>query len=164
MNELNWKWVYIPYLDAPDKQKESAIKAGYAKVYFKSEVDKVIAEKDAYIAELKGDNERLRGESCKLTDGCLRLKQCRKDKANIADELRHQKYKRCLAMARLCGKTVDHLNSEGYIYEKENHIKELTDCIRGTEFYDKWYHRWLALAEEQTWAKFLQLIHNEASK
>jgi len=76
----------------------------------------------------------------------------------------HNKYKRCLAMARLCGKTVDHLNSEGYIYEKENHTKELTDCIRGTEFYDKWYHRWLALTEEPTWTKFLQLIHNEASK
>lgn len=37
--ELKWNWVYIPYLDAPDKQKESAIKAGYAKVYFKSDVD-----------------------------------------------------------------------------------------------------------------------------
>ena len=79
-------------------------------------------------------------------------------------QLRHSNHKRCLAMARLCGKTVDHLNSEGYIYEKENHTKELTDCIRGTEFYDKWYHRWLALTEEPTWTKFLQLIHNEASK
>lgn len=44
MDELKWKWVYIPYLDAPNKQKESAIKAGYAKVYFKSEVDAAIAE------------------------------------------------------------------------------------------------------------------------
>ena len=51
------------------------------KFYLKSEVDKVIAE-------LKAESERLRGESCKLTDGCLRLKQCRKEKANIADELR----------------------------------------------------------------------------
>lgn len=39
MSELKWKWVYIPYLDAPEIQKESAIKAGYTKVYFKSEVD-----------------------------------------------------------------------------------------------------------------------------
>ena len=51
-----------------------------SQVYLKSEADKVIAE-------LKAENERLRGESCKLTDGCLRLKQCRKEKANIADEL-----------------------------------------------------------------------------
>jgi hypothetical protein len=84
------------------------------------------------------------------------------DKLEYNLNIRHQKRKRCLAMARLCGKTVDHLNSEGYIYEKENHTKELTDCIRGTEFYDKWYHRWLALAEEPTWTKFLQLIHKEA--
>jgi len=64
----------------------------HKEVYLKEDVDK-------YIKELKGDNERIRGESCKLTDGCLRLKQCRKEKANIADELRHQKRERCLAMA-----------------------------------------------------------------
>jgi len=55
--------------------------------YNASKVDALLAEKDKEIAELKGDNERLRGESCKLTDGCLRLKQCRKENANIADEL-----------------------------------------------------------------------------
>ena len=53
MSELKWNWVYFPYLDAPDKQKESALKAGYTKVVRKSEADKVIAEKDAEIAELK---------------------------------------------------------------------------------------------------------------
>lgn len=42
MDELKWKWVYVPYLDAPDKQKESAIKAGYTKVYFKSDVDRIL--------------------------------------------------------------------------------------------------------------------------
>ncbi len=95
----------------------------FIRAYEQDETDKVIAEKDAEIAELKrkiefleithnscgdcnkcadgmgkvfdetlkelkAENERLRGESCKLTDGCLRLKQCRKEKANIADELR----------------------------------------------------------------------------
>lgn len=43
MSELNWNWVYYPYLDAPDKQAESALKAGYIKVVDKSEADKVIA-------------------------------------------------------------------------------------------------------------------------
>ena len=43
MSELKWNWVYCPYLDAPDKQKESALKAGYTKVVRKSEADKVIA-------------------------------------------------------------------------------------------------------------------------
>ena len=52
-DELKWNWVYCQYLDAPDKQKESALKAGYTKVVRKSEVDKVIAEKDEEIARLK---------------------------------------------------------------------------------------------------------------
>jgi hypothetical protein len=53
MSELKWKWAYIPYLDAPEKQKESAIKAGYAKVYFKSEVDAEIESlKASHYAEM----------------------------------------------------------------------------------------------------------------
>ena len=44
MSELNWNWVYFPYLDAPNKQEESALKAGYVKVVDKSETDKVSAE------------------------------------------------------------------------------------------------------------------------
>ena len=46
MSELKWNWVYYPYLDAPNEQEESALKAGYIKVVDKSEADKVIAEKD----------------------------------------------------------------------------------------------------------------------
>ena len=43
MSELKWNWVYYPYLDAPNKQEESALKAGYIKVVIKDEADKVIA-------------------------------------------------------------------------------------------------------------------------
>ena len=53
MSELKWNWAYYPYLDPPEKQKESALKAGYIKVVNKSEADKVIAEKDKEIAELQ---------------------------------------------------------------------------------------------------------------
>lgn len=44
MSELKWNWVYYPYLDAPNKQEESALEAGYIKVVDKSEADKVINE------------------------------------------------------------------------------------------------------------------------
>jgi hypothetical protein len=81
-------------------------------------------------------------------EGIVKYRRAVYDKSEADKVIARHKYKRCLAMAKLCGKTVDHLNSEGYIYEKENHIKELTDCIRGTEFYDKWYNRWLELAEK----------------
>ena len=53
MSELKWNWAYYPYLDSPEKQKESALKAGYIKVVNKDEADKVIAEKDKEIEELK---------------------------------------------------------------------------------------------------------------
>jgi hypothetical protein len=44
MRELEWKWAYYPWLDAHDKQHESAVNAGYVKVVLKSEADSVIAE------------------------------------------------------------------------------------------------------------------------
>ena len=53
MSELKWNWAYYPYLDSPEKQKESALKAGYIKVVNKDEADKVIAEKDKEIARLE---------------------------------------------------------------------------------------------------------------
>lgn len=119
--------------------------------YHKSEADKVIAEKDAKILALDAEVFKQKHHAKLFFD-----------ERNYAEsQLRHSNHKRCLAMAKLCGKTVDHLNAEGYIYEKENHTEELTDCIRETEFYDKWYHRWLKLAAEPTWAKFLQLIRKE---
>ena len=44
MDELTWKWAFGPYLDPPEGQKESAIKAGYVKVYLAEHVDAVIAK------------------------------------------------------------------------------------------------------------------------
>ena len=62
MSELEWKWAYFPYLDAPEKQHESAVNAGYVKVVMKSEADKVIAEKDKEIAKLKEQVALLQAE------------------------------------------------------------------------------------------------------
>lgn len=53
MDNLKWYWVYVPYLDTPDRQAESALRAGYNKVVFKAEADGVIAE-------LKAENVRLK--------------------------------------------------------------------------------------------------------
>ena len=44
MDNLKWYWVYVPYLDSPEQQQESALKAGYNKVCFKDEADKAIAQ------------------------------------------------------------------------------------------------------------------------
>lgn len=52
MDELKWKWAFGPYLDPPEGQKESAIKAGYVKVVSKQSADEAIAE-------LKAQNDSL---------------------------------------------------------------------------------------------------------
>ena len=57
-------------------------------------------------------------------------------------QLRHSNYKRCLAMAQWC------MDAE-------------CKTEKDADFLVRWDHRWLALAEEPTWAKFLQLIHKE---
>ena len=89
-----------------------------ADLYLKSEVDKVIAELENRIDE--GDKEF--------------------DVANEQNErllkiVRHQKYKRCLAMAMWC-------DSENYTacWYHEN-----SERCKWTE---KWYQRWLELAEK----------------
>lgn len=130
--------------------------------YNADEVDAVLAEKDKEINELRQ----------KLQDQCASCPVKAQESDVVADlngrmeslrtrlieqtarsvltetQLRHQKYARCLTMAKLCAKNVDHLNSEGYIYEKENQVDESDDCIKGTNFYHKWHKRWLQIAEE----------------
>ena len=58
------------------------------------------------------------------------------------------KYKRCLAMAGKCRLHARWFGDNAF-YKKE-------------QWALKWHRRWLELAEEPTWAKFLQLIHKEA--
>lgn len=40
---MRWWWAYAPYLDEPEKQAESALKAGYVKVCCKDDVDEEVA-------------------------------------------------------------------------------------------------------------------------
>lgn len=60
----------------------------------------------------------------------------------------HNKYKRCLAMAKWCRTSARYDEGVG--------------AFKYRDWYWKWFKRWLALAEEPTWAKFLQLIRKEA--
>ena len=117
---------------APDEK-------GLADYYLKSEADKVIAE-------LKKERDWLAKDRAQAYDDLEKRAQL-----NIKQEesIRHSNHKRCLAMAKWC-------ESENYTscWYHENSER----C----EWTEKWEKRWLELAKEPTWAKFLQLIHKEA--
>ena len=66
--------------------------------------------------------------------------------------IKKQKRKRCLAMGKWCKAEQD------AAFLRYNWDTGRYDDV---DFYEKWYNRWLALAVEPTWAKFLQLIHKE---
>lgn len=86
MSELNWYWVYSPYLDAPEKQAESATKAGYTKVCFKSEADEVIAE-------LKAEKEALLVKFRKfIDDHCATIVTATKAVENLSPNIQMDFY------------------------------------------------------------------------
>ena len=123
MSELKWNWAYYPYLDPPEKQKESALKAGYIKVVNKDEADKVLAEKDAEIAELKEQvHDYAQG---------LYVLQARAEK-----EARHQKYKRCLAMAEMCKARYDEedarINGRGASWDCARFVRTASKGRKGS--------------------------------
>jgi len=101
------------------------------KVYLKSEADKVIVE--------------LKAQKAQAEDDCAYWKMSEGNAANamheteeyamqLYNELRHQKYKRCLAMAKLC--------NEKWL------VHNFAEIPTKLGFYDKWEKRWLGLAEQ----------------
>ena len=112
----------------------------YTEFYLKSEADKEIKNKDYEIKELKKSigkllktdieqvmneviqNTLIYGNSFVPVEHAMRL----------VSELRHHKYKRCLAMAKLC-----QWKMGVFIYKKEK-----------SNFYHRWHKRWIAIAEK----------------
>ena len=91
-----------------------------AQVYLKSEADKVIAELEKKLDIYKRgwmENDRVN--------------------ANQYAEIRHHKYKRCLAIAKLC-----HWKMGVFIYKEEK-----------SNFYHRWFKRWLKIADQLKGAK-----------
>ena len=101
----------------------------YAGFYLKFEADKVIAEKDAEIVELKKQ----------VHDYTLGLFVIQ---ATAEKEARHHKYKRCEAMVNLCDL------KECYLYARALRTykrSEMDYFEKKSEFYHKWYKKWLEL-------------------
>ena len=88
-------------------------------LYFKSDTDKVIAEKDKVIAYARA----LVREDIKL--------------------IARQKYKRCLAMAEWCDSKVYHIRRTALCDMSEHEYWQYED-----EFWQRWHARWLKIAEQ----------------
>lgn len=100
--------------------------------YPQDEVDATIAEKDDTIDELKERNDELQ----KATDSAW-------SKVNaMYDEIRRQKYKRCLAMAKWC------FTKSNYHFVLARHGEDAQENNRRSVLYSKWHTRWLAIAEK----------------
>jgi hypothetical protein len=128
MRELKWNWVYYTYLDAPNKQEESALKAGYIKVVSKDDADKVIAEfKDKLqnVSELLNETREWLIESQRLHKRCA---------DGATKKIRHQKYKRWLAIASNCRLRARWFGDNAF-YKKGQWALQ-------------WHRRWLELAEK----------------
>jgi hypothetical protein len=137
MSELKWNWAYFPYLDPPEGQKETALKAGYIKVVDKSEADKVIAELKAQKAQAEDDCAYW-----KMNEGnaANAMHETEEYAMQLYKEAQHHKYKRCLAMYHYCAiKALYELDFKG----------------NGAEWkwYSKWMHKWFNLAKKFKEAK-----------
>ena len=114
--------------------------------YLKSEADKVIAEKDAAIAELEMKVARAQlvlrlNEPKALFSDLEIMGRLRHEIDVVARRERHQKYKRCLGNAAWCKLQDDNF----FKIHNIDHMK--MGCGRAKRtFYEKWYKRWLELA------------------
>ena len=122
MSELKWK-----YLD--ELYREKYFDKDVPAVYLKSEADKVIAELKETL------NNRRNARKYWRKEYLIEYKECS-----------HQKYKRCLAMARIA---LDDWHLHNSFYAMGHQEFEKRKC----EFYEKWHKRWLAIAEKFKEAK-----------
>ena len=114
----------------------------YDEFYLKYEADKVIAEKDKVIAELK---DKLQNVSELLTETREWLIESQKMHKRCADgaikKIRHQKFKRCLAMAKWCGSKVYHIRRTPLCDMSEHEYWQYEN-----DFWQRWQKRWLDIA------------------
>ena len=131
-----------------------------SQVYLKSEADKVIANRDCKIKKLhdsldtllKAKTEQIIHEVIQKTliygEGFIRVE----DAMKLIAELRHQKFKRCLAMARWCRKNDEFMQLESNRLGLPQRTLFL-EYRRKAIWWNKWYKRWLELADKFKEAK-----------
>lgn len=108
--------------------------------YLKYEADKAIAEKDKEIAELKEQVSEERSAKVNYKISANDLSDGLKE---AYAEIKHHKYRRCLAMAKRCKDLHDHYKAE---YDCDEGFGD--GMLKWIRWATKWQKRWLAIAEE----------------
>ena len=123
MNELEDRWFWAYPTESVDCD---GITGSANEVYSKSDVDKVIAEKDKKIQSLEYlcDNYR-----CDCENLGIMTDKLKKSGRSLRQKMYHHKHKRCLAMAQVL-----------------EHVCPITN--RKAKWMDKWHKRWLELSEK----------------
>ena len=99
-----------------------------------------LEEQESEIAELKSQKAQAEDDCAywKMSEGnaVTAMHETEEYAMQMYKELRHQKFKRCVAMARWCHNESLWWYSKGYGFEKYD------------KFWEKWEKRWLELAEK----------------
>ena len=123
MSELEDRWFWAYPTESVDCD---GITGSANEVYSKSDVDKVIAEKDKKIQSLEYLCENYR---CDCENLGLMTDKLKKSGRSLRQKMYHHKHKRCLAMAQVL-----------------EHVCPITN--RKAKWQDKWHNRWLELSEK----------------
>ena len=115
-----------------------------AQVYLKSEADEVIAEKDKEIQRLENLCESYRIDCDNLA---IREANAYKEIERDNKQIRRNKYKRCLTMAKRC------FTKSNYHFVLARHGEDAKENNRRSILYYKWRKRWLKIAKKFKEAK-----------
>lgn len=140
MSELKWYWAFDPYLDPPEKQKESALKAGYVKVVNKSDADKVIAELEEKLAAAQQAQRFNEPEA--LYSNLDTISRLSHEKDVIARRERKQNCAMWLARAERAKAIKWHEGLERYLQERKKYWPSRFSFMKDDEMYHVWYKCW----------------------
>ena len=102
-------------------------------VYLKSEADKVIADKDAKILALDAEVFKQKHHAKLFFD----------ERNYAENQLRKQRYKWCLAMAKWCENEEKRLEAIAPLFDTDKECWEYN-----SDYWNKWHKQWLQLAEQ----------------
>ena len=131
----------IEAMDDERLEKSESGRIQVTRVYIKSEADKVIADlEESHKMEVEQLLMEIVGLKADYKEACDRLQTANLIKDEQLAAARHHKYKRCLAMARVCEERCARYDllqeHSGFSWRRE------------IDFYFRWSQRWLELAEK----------------